>query len=221
MKAVRAFTLVELLVVVSIIAILASLAFPALQRARASSDRAACSGNLQQIGEGLLLFTHEHDGLMPESGGTIYPGQADPQTGMAGWTEQLTPYLGACTNNPVYRCPGSSRTIKNNQVYSYFQGSHPAMARDGNGVLQFGAVRLDRIAFPARTIMGGDIAFAIFDAKDADKDDYSQSPAFPAKITIHGGLSNILFYDGHVAPFASYQTNAMAVTYDGQSLPYP
>ncbi len=219
----RGFTLIELLVVISIIAVLAALAFPAFQRAIAASDRAACSGNLQQVGQGLLLFAHEHDGVMPESGGTIYVGQTDAQTGLPGWTEQLTPYLGPCTNNPVYRCPGSAKVIKNNKTYGYFQGAHPGydpVAR------QWGAVRLDRITFPEKTIMGGDCASSgMFDPKDTDRDDYTQNPAFPAGVaggvTIHGGLSNVLFYDGHVAPFARYDTNSMAVTYDGQALPYP
>jgi prepilin-type N-terminal cleavage/methylation domain-containing protein/prepilin-type processing-associated H-X9-DG protein len=48
-----AFTLVEMLVVISIIAVLMSLLFPAIQAARESSRQAVCKSNLRQLGIGL------------------------------------------------------------------------------------------------------------------------------------------------------------------------
>ena len=51
-----AFTLVELLVVVAIIAILAALLLPALTRAKARGQSAACVSNLRQLGTGLQTF---------------------------------------------------------------------------------------------------------------------------------------------------------------------
>src|SRR5207253_3149739 len=47
------FTLVELLVVIAVIAILASLLLPALSRAKQSADNAVCQSNLRQQGIGL------------------------------------------------------------------------------------------------------------------------------------------------------------------------
>ncbi|MEM9187046.1 MAG: DUF1559 domain-containing protein [Planctomycetota bacterium] len=52
--AVRGFTLVELLVVVSIIGILVALLFPALSAARASAQKTECQNNLRQIGVAFL-----------------------------------------------------------------------------------------------------------------------------------------------------------------------
>jgi prepilin-type N-terminal cleavage/methylation domain-containing protein/prepilin-type processing-associated H-X9-DG protein len=61
----HAFTLVELLVVIGIIALLISILLPALSRARAQANSVDCQARLRQVGMGLQLYATGNNGVYP------------------------------------------------------------------------------------------------------------------------------------------------------------
>ena len=61
------FTIIELLVVVSIIAILAGMILPALNKAREAVFKASCLNNMKQIGTALVMYAQDNGGYLPKS----------------------------------------------------------------------------------------------------------------------------------------------------------
>ncbi len=84
------FTLVELLVVITIIGILISLLLPAVQAAREAARRLQCANNMKQMGLALHNYASAHDSFFP-------PGS--PGAGKNGLFTHMLPYL---EQQPLY-----------------------------------------------------------------------------------------------------------------------
>lgn len=75
-----AFTLIELLTVIAIIAVLAGLLFPVFMTARAKAREISCVSNLRQVGLAIRMYAQDYDEL--------YPWAVDP-------TDKYTPEIWA------------------------------------------------------------------------------------------------------------------------------
>jgi prepilin-type N-terminal cleavage/methylation domain-containing protein/prepilin-type processing-associated H-X9-DG protein len=106
----RAFTLIELLIVIAIIAILASILFPVFAQARAKARQATDISNLKQIGLGFLQYAQDYDeSIVP------YAVKADASpTNNRYWFGSSFSTATAPYNDPRYTstpCPGASCSL--------------------------------------------------------------------------------------------------------------
>ena len=119
----RGFTLIELLVVMGIIAILAAMLMPALQRARETAQQTSCLNNVKQITMALKSYANDHDARLP-LGRDI--------RGMMYWPA-CNRYGVACPWGPHWKAKAMRwYTLPKSQRYS--RGSWPSYASgiDGN-----------------------------------------------------------------------------------------
>jgi prepilin-type N-terminal cleavage/methylation domain-containing protein len=110
-SAAHAFTLIEMLTVIAIIAILSAILIPAVSASRERGRIAYCANNLGQIGKALMAYANDNKDRLPP---------VSLNNSESAWDIELLPYLGgvgnvfACPSDPYRTGRGSIRTYSAN-----------------------------------------------------------------------------------------------------------
>lgn len=178
----RAFSLIELLTTISIIAIMVGLLLPALKGVRDAAVKTACLSNLRQVGMGVQMYTHQWADAFPAARYMPEPfvsGDDDPSL-----PAQLEPHL-VEQGNKVWQCPGDDQQVFNLSGSSYMYQAELS----GQKLSEFFPVVMFNVA-PSQIVVSRDFDGGVFDTTDGE-----------VTVGPFHALRNLLFADFHAGNF--------------------
>jgi len=140
-----AFTLVELLVVISIIGLLAGLAVPAINGGLKSAKAGACLSNLHQIGVATIAYAADNSFKLPDAGAS------SPE-----WATTLASFVstGTKSKKSIFVCPGCEKAVQEatGSDVAVTYGMHGGLMPKGKT-----ASNITSVTRPTEVILAGDV----------------------------------------------------------------
>ncbi len=188
-KTPSAFTLVELLVVIGIIAILIAMLLPALNRARRQAKAVACQSNLRQFGQSFEMYVQEYRGYLPTYRDSSLPGKPYWYDMLS---ERILPMGTRWTLNRVWVCP---EAVTEPHDHDITWSGYATYAMNAElGYLRVSTVRTASEAFlMADSQLQARISISNYATDMSFR--HGQQNAFSADAN---GRGNVLYMDGHV-----------------------
>lgn len=208
-------TLVELLVVITIIAVLAALSMVGVARVRSAARGATCTSNLRQIGAAMLSYATDKNGQLPPledrtKSGDSLAGIWPQIIADGGYLPKVTNKAGKLSCNAgAWACPDCTVVQTNYQGYGAAEGTVMQVKR--LSLPDSGSLRLAQIPNPERTWLVGDTADKAKDLKTgwyaiwANPKQWSTAHAPAAR---HAGKVNVCMVDGHVESLTKQELEA-------------
>jgi prepilin-type N-terminal cleavage/methylation domain-containing protein/prepilin-type processing-associated H-X9-DG protein len=216
----RAFSLIELLVVIGIIAILLGMLLPVLRVANESARALRCASQLRQIGQAIFAYATNNRGISPPWGGAFkIDNDNTPLSG--GWPAMLWRYTGVKADSPLYHCPNFPY---DDSTVTYFLTAHWENLQSPSAH----SIALGRIHLSSQFLLVAEATaqqayippFGTYNAPadNTDKDDSGHQDLLffgePGGYNMHRNGNNILFADGHVSIFKHYDPHALTYSPD-------
>ena len=193
-RARHAFTLIEILVVIVLIAILAAVLYPVVGKAREKSRMVMCMSNQRQIAEALQAYAQQHN--------DTFPGIANAPADDSSWRNDISDQL---DSTAIFVCPNAL-------------GGRGQQRTDYGLNANLVGVRVQYVADPVKAVLTADAKRNLIASSD-DVDTARHGKGYLVSFVdghvafLRADASSVIFADGDEGSLLSFGAAGMPITF--------